>query len=58
MFVDNDWQNGLLSSPDCRENPFLVIFLHQKRLKRKAGIAITEKALTIRSKKQKGLSKS
>jgi len=30
-----------------------VIFLHRKRLKRKAGITITEKALTIRSKKQK-----
>lgn len=28
-------------------------FLRRKRLERKAGIAITEKALTIRSKKQK-----
>jgi len=50
--------NGLLFSPDCSGNPFLVIFLHQKRLKRKAGIAITKKVLTIRSKKQKELSES
>jgi hypothetical protein len=35
------------ASPDCSENPF-HFFLKMKRLKRKAGIAFTDKAQAIR----------
>ena len=60
MFVDNDWQNGWLSSPDGGKYPFVLVpkRREEQKILSPAGKWIAEKALTIRSKKQKRLSES